>query len=206
MLGGVAIGVMANDDNFFTALQDAAGRSGEKFWRVPDYPEYKQLIESQVADLYNSSDSCGAIAAGMFLSAFAGDTPWLHLDIAGAAWSGKLSQPYQPKGATGVGVTTLYQLCRSFAWKNKDRIAKRSEAKMASDLFTYSGLYSSASPTLETSIISLSDWASSIKEIGEVPSSSIWVISPRSSSLRTGSGYSGCFGSRSGTMVSAISR
>ncbi len=115
MLGGVAIGVMANDDNFFTALQDAAGRSGEKFWRVPDYPEYKQLIESQVADLYNSSDSCGAIAAGMFLSAFAGDTPWLHLDIAGAAWSGKLSQPYQPKGATGVGVTTLYQLCRSFA-------------------------------------------------------------------------------------------
>lgn len=112
MLGGVAAGVMANDDGFFADLQAAAERSGEKFWRVPDYPEYRKLIESPVADLYNSSDGCGAIAAGLFLAAFAGETPWLHLDIAGTAWSGKLSQPYQPKGATGMGTATLYQLCR----------------------------------------------------------------------------------------------
>lgn len=113
MLGGVAAGVMANDDAFFADLQSAAERSGEKFWRVPDYPEYKQLIDSPVADLFNSSnDGCGAIAAGMFLAAFAGETPWLHLDIAGNAWSGKLSQPYQPKGATGMGAATLYQLCK----------------------------------------------------------------------------------------------
>lgn len=112
MLGDVAAGVMANDDGFFADLQAAAERSGEKFWRVPDYPEYRKLIESPVADLYNSSDGCGAIAAGLFLAAFAGETPWLHLDIAGTSWSGKLSQPYQPKGATGMGVATLYQLCR----------------------------------------------------------------------------------------------
>lgn len=112
MLGGVAAGVMANDEAFYASLQSAAERSGEKFWRAPDYPEYKKLIESPVADLYNSSDGCGAIAAGLFLAAFAGETPWLHLDIAGTAWSGKLSQPYQPKGATGMGTATLYQLCR----------------------------------------------------------------------------------------------
>ena len=112
MLGGVAAGVMANDEAFYASLQSAAERSGEKFWRAPDYPEYKKLIESPVADLYNSSDGCGAIAAGLFLAAFAGETPWLHLDIAGTAWSGKLSQPYQPKGATGMGAATLYQLCR----------------------------------------------------------------------------------------------
>lgn len=117
MLGGVAAGVMANDDGFFADLQAAAERSGEKFWRVPDYPEYKKLIESPVADLYNSSDGCGAIAAGLFLAAFAGETPWLHLDIAGTAWSGKLSQPYQPKGATGMGTATLYQLCRMMGEK-----------------------------------------------------------------------------------------
>lgn len=117
MLGGVAAGVMANDDGFFADLQAAAERSGEKFWRTPDYPEYKKLIESPVADLYNSSDGCGAIAAGLFLAAFAGETPWLHLDIAGTAWSGKLSQPYQPKGATGMGTATLYRLCKMMAEK-----------------------------------------------------------------------------------------
>lgn len=113
MLGGVAAGVMANDDSFYGDLQAAAGRSGEKFWRMPDYPEYKKLIESPLADLYNSSnDGCGAIAAGMFLSAFAGDTPWLHLDIAGTAWNSAHGLEYQGKGATGMGVTTLYELCR----------------------------------------------------------------------------------------------
>ncbi len=113
MLGGVNTGVMANDDSFYASLQAAAAHTGEKFWRVPNDPEYKQLIESPVADLYNSSrNGCDAIAAGMFLSAFAGETPWLHLDIAGTGHSGKLSQPCQPRGATGVGVATLYRLCR----------------------------------------------------------------------------------------------
>lgn len=116
MLGGVTTGVMANDDGFYADLQAAAAHTGEKFWRVPDYPEYKKLIESPVADLYNSSnDGCGAIAAGMFLSAFAGKTPWLHLDIAGTGNTGKMSRPYQPKGATGVGTATLYRLCRDQA-------------------------------------------------------------------------------------------
>ena len=114
MLGGVAAGVMANDDSFYDQLQAAAGRSGEKFWRMPNYPEYKKLIESPLADLYNSSnDGCGAIAAGMFLSAFAGDTHWLHLDIAGTAWNSAHGLEYQGKGATGMGVTTLYELCRT---------------------------------------------------------------------------------------------
>lgn len=115
MLGGVAAGVMCNNDDFYAALEAAAARSGEKFWRMPDFPEYKKLIESPVADLYNSSDGCGAIAAGLFLGAFAEDTPWIHLDIAGTSHSGKQSQPYQPKGATGMGVTTMYELCRAMA-------------------------------------------------------------------------------------------
>lgn len=112
MLGCVAAGVMSNDDAFFADLQSAAALTGEKYWRMPDYPEYRQLIESPVADVYNSSDGCGAIAAGLFLGTFAGDTPWLHLDIAGTGHAGKMSQPYQPKGATGMGVATMYQLCK----------------------------------------------------------------------------------------------
>ena len=112
MLGSVAAGVMSNNDGFFADLQSAAALTGEKFWRMPDYPEYGKLIESPVADVYNSSDGCGAIAAGLFLGTFAGDTPWLHLDIAGTGHADKMSQPYQPKGATGMGVATMYQLCK----------------------------------------------------------------------------------------------
>lgn len=115
MLGGVAAGVMSNNDEFYAALESASARSGEKYWRMPDYPEYRQLIESPIADVYNSSDGCGAIAAGLFLATFAEDTPWIHLDIAGTGHSGKLSQPYQPKGATGMGVSTMYQLCKDMS-------------------------------------------------------------------------------------------
>ena len=82
---------------------------------MPDYPEYKKLIESPVADLYNSSDGCGAITAGLFLGAFAGEIPWMHLDIAGTSHTWKQSPPYQPQGATGMGVATLYRLCRTFS-------------------------------------------------------------------------------------------
>ena len=113
MLGGVATGVMANDDGFYAQLEEASRRSGERFWRVPDFPEYKKLIETPVADLCNTSDGCGAIAAGFFLRACAEDTPWLHLDIAGTGWVWTSPKEYQIKGATGVGVTTLYELCKS---------------------------------------------------------------------------------------------
>ena len=116
MLGGVAAGVMANDDAFFAKLQAAAERAGERFWRMPDYPEYNKLIESPVADLRNTSNGvAGAITAGLFIAAFAGDTPWLHLDIAGTAWSNSSEKEYQPAGATGMGVATLYELCRAMA-------------------------------------------------------------------------------------------
>jgi len=112
-LGFTTAGLLTNHEGLFLALMNAAKRAGEQYWRFPDFPEYHKMIESPVADLCNqSSDGCGAIAAGLFLAAFAGETPWLHLDIAGTAWSGKLSQPYQPKGATGMGAATLYQLCR----------------------------------------------------------------------------------------------
>ena len=115
MLGGVATGVMSNDDGFYAQLEDASRRSGERVWRAPDFPEYKKLIETPAADLRNTSDGCGAIAAGMFLRAFAEETPWLHLDIAGTGWAWTSPKEYQAKGATGVGVTTLYELCKNGA-------------------------------------------------------------------------------------------
>lgn len=115
MLGDVASGTMSNNDGFYAELESAAARSGEKFWRMPDFPEYRKLIETPVADLRNTSDGAGAIAAGMFIAAFAEDTPWIHLDIAGTAWNRNGGKEYQVKGATGTGVTTLYELCKGMA-------------------------------------------------------------------------------------------
>ncbi len=116
MLGQVATGYFCNDEAFNARLLAAAERSGELFWRCPTFPEYRKLIESPVADLVNTADSCGAIAAGLFLEEFAGTTPWIHLDIAGTAHArSRPIREYWEKGATGVCVSTLYELCRGQA-------------------------------------------------------------------------------------------
>lgn len=115
-LGWVCTGVCGNDDPLYAALLSAGGRWGERYWRYPDFPEYRKLCESAVADLYNSTrDGCGGIAAGMFLEHFAEGLPWIHLDIAGSAWSPKSNREYQPRGATGVGTAALYELCRNLS-------------------------------------------------------------------------------------------
>ncbi len=115
-LGPTVGGLVSNSDELCAQLLDAARRAGEQYWRFPDFPEYKKMIESPAADLSNqSSDGCGAITAGLFLGAFAEDVPWVHMDIAGTAWTDRPRREYQTPGATGAGVTTLYQLCAALA-------------------------------------------------------------------------------------------
>ena len=113
MLGYVTTGVMASDDAFYDCLRYAAVRSGEKFWRMPDDPEYEALIESDLADVRNTSkDGCGAITAGLFLKKFTAGRPWLHLDIAGTADNSGIVWQHQVPGATGTAATTLYHLAQ----------------------------------------------------------------------------------------------
>lgn len=113
MLGFVTTGVMASDDDFYSCLTRAAARSGEKFWRIPDDPEYQTLIESDYADVRNTSkDGCGAITAGLFLKKFTDGRPWLHLDIAGTADNTGIVWQHQVPGATGTAVSTLYHLAQ----------------------------------------------------------------------------------------------
>ena len=116
MLGHVATGVMTNDDEWFAALERAAVRSGERFWKIPTYPEYEKLIESDYADVRNTSkDGCGAIAAGLFLKRFTEGCPWMHLDIAGTADSASPVWQHQVGGATGAAAATLYYLAEGVA-------------------------------------------------------------------------------------------
>ena len=115
-LGHLTAGLVSNSDELCAAFLRAAAQAGEQYWRFPTFPEYRKMIDSPVADLCNqSSDGCGAITAGLFVGAFAGDTPWVHVDIAGTAWVDRPRREYQCAGATGAGVTTLYQLCAGLA-------------------------------------------------------------------------------------------
>jgi leucyl aminopeptidase len=53
--------------------------------------------------------AAGTITAAAFLANAVGDTPWVHLDIAGTAWTQDASKKksYNPKGATGFGVRLI---------------------------------------------------------------------------------------------------
>ena len=83
-------------------------------WRMPLDEEYKEVIRSTIADVVNSGGRWGgAITAAMFLKEFVGDTPWIHLDIAGTAWNDD-AKPWLAKGPTGVALRTLVHLIMSY--------------------------------------------------------------------------------------------
>ena len=114
-LGDQITGAMGNDDALFHDIGAAGDAVGETMWQLPLYGDYRRLIDSTVADVKNIGERYGgAISAAWFLAEFVGDTPWIHLDIAGPAWADKVSD-LGPKGGTGVPVRTLvrYLLDRS---------------------------------------------------------------------------------------------
>ena len=87
-LGHTATGVMGNDDALVQEVLDAGKRSGEPGWPLPLWDDYKELIKSDVADIKNSGGRpAGTITAALFLKEFAEGYPWVHLDIAGTAYT-----------------------------------------------------------------------------------------------------------------------
>lgn len=105
----VATGAVTNNDAFLRPLLQAAETAGEKVWPLPNYPEYRNMLKSDVADIKNATTSdrwAGAITAGLFIGSFAGDTPWIHLDTGGTAWLWS-AKGIEPKGGTGVMVRTV---------------------------------------------------------------------------------------------------
>jgi leucyl aminopeptidase len=112
MLGFSVAGVVTDNQEFFDEFRGAYRISGERYWRLPVYPEHEKMIQSKIADIKNMGEKyCGTITAGLFIKAFAQGLPWLHIDIAGTAWVDSPIFAYQSKGATGAGVTSIYHLC-----------------------------------------------------------------------------------------------
>ncbi|HVE77960.1 MAG TPA: leucyl aminopeptidase, partial [Gemmatimonadaceae bacterium] len=107
-LGKRTAGLFSNDDALAGALLTAAKAAGEPMWRMPLVDDYREDLDSPVADLKNIGGrfSGGAITAALFLREFAGDVRWAHLDIAGAARS-DAEEEERSKGATGFATRTL---------------------------------------------------------------------------------------------------
>jgi leucyl aminopeptidase len=112
-LGHEASGMMGTDRRLLDDLKRAGERCGERVWELPLWDEYGEAMKSDIADLKNAgSRDGGSITAGWFLKQFVGSTRWVHLDIAGTAWSDKV-RPCAPKGASGVGVRLLIEYLRN---------------------------------------------------------------------------------------------
>ena len=111
-LGSNYAALYANQDILAKDLLKAASNSGEKIWRMPLAPEYKELNKSNVADIRNiaSARGGGSITAALFLEEFiVSDVAWAHLDIAGPAYAEKPLNAYTPIGGVGFGVRTLLE-------------------------------------------------------------------------------------------------
>ncbi len=112
-LGHHAIGLMGTDGSLIDEVRAAGQRVGERCWPLPLWDEYRPQLDSQIADIKNTGGRpAGTITAGWFLKEFAGETPWVHLDIAGTAW-GDDPPPYLRKGATGVPTRLFIEWVRS---------------------------------------------------------------------------------------------
>jgi len=106
-LGNYTAGLMGNNERMIDRILKSAKLAGEKVWQLPMDDELRKEIESDVADIKNVGGRWGgAITGAMFLEKFVGDTPWVHLDIAGPAFIEKGGDWY-PKGGTGFGVRTI---------------------------------------------------------------------------------------------------
>ena len=111
-LGHTATGVFGTEEALVNEILTAGKKAGEPGWPLPLWDDYKELIKSDVADVKNSGGRpAGAITAALFLKEFVEGFPWVHLDIAGTAYS-ESDLVTIPKGPTGVPVGTFIEFVR----------------------------------------------------------------------------------------------
>jgi leucyl aminopeptidase len=114
-LGHTATGVLGNDPELVQEVLRAGTRAGEPGWELPMWDDFKELIKSDVADVKNSGGRpAGTITAALFLKEFADEYPWVHLDVAGTAYT-ETDLGTVPRGPTGVPVGTFVEIVRGRA-------------------------------------------------------------------------------------------
>jgi len=111
-LGEDMAGILGNDDTLLEKIQAAGKTTGEQVWPLPLTDAYRAHVKSDRADVKNvgKGRNAGTIAGAAFLEKFVPKkTPWVHIDLAGAAMRSEAG-PYWPKAGTGWGVRLLVQL------------------------------------------------------------------------------------------------
>jgi len=114
-LGHAASGVFGNDQSLVDEVLAAGRSSGDTGWQLPLFDDYKDLILTDAADIKNTGGrAAGAISAAMFLKEFTETYPWVHLDIAGTAYS-ETDLGFIAKGPTGTPVGLFVDFVRGRA-------------------------------------------------------------------------------------------
>ena len=114
-LGNTAVGVFSTDKQAADEVLAAGHAAGEPGWPMPMWDEYREQIKSDVADMKNTGGrAAGSITAALFLQEFVDGFPFVHLDVAGTAYS-QSDLGWIPKGPTGTPVGTFVQFVRARA-------------------------------------------------------------------------------------------
>jgi leucyl aminopeptidase len=107
-LANVHVGAFGTPREYLDQFLESAKAAGEKMWPMPMDDEYEAMIKSDIADIRNtgSGKGGGASTGAWFIKEFAGDTPWIHLDIASTCWVDE-GRPWLAKGPTGVAIRSI---------------------------------------------------------------------------------------------------
>ncbi|MEC9092830.1 MAG: leucyl aminopeptidase [Planctomycetota bacterium] len=114
-LGTDCAGLFSNNQEWCDQFKFASDQVGEDTWQLPMTPNFSEQIKSNVADIKNMGNGRwgGAITAAKFLEEFVSDVPWVHVDIAGPAWSDS-PKTWIDAGGSGCYVRTLVQLASQY--------------------------------------------------------------------------------------------
>ncbi|PSR22138.1 MAG: leucyl aminopeptidase [Sulfobacillus acidophilus] len=117
-LGGIRSALVTNHQPLASLVAGAAERAAEPAWQLPHDEDYADFNQTSAADIKNSGGRpAGTITAGLFIGHFAGDTPWVHLDIAGLSFEAEGSAI--GAGATGYGVALLVETVEAWSHSSK---------------------------------------------------------------------------------------
>ncbi|MEO2201507.1 MAG: aminopeptidase, partial [Nitrosopumilus sp.] len=110
-LGNNVAGIVSNNEKLTKGINESSKKTTEEVWELPLTQDFMDMIKSDVADMKNIGigRAAGTITAAAFLRNAIEDTPWMHIDIAGVAWTQTATKEksYNPKGATGFGVRLI---------------------------------------------------------------------------------------------------
>jgi len=110
-LGTNVAGIVSNNEGLTKKINESSKKTMEEIWELPLTQDFMDMIKSDVADMKNVGigRAAGTITAAAFLRNSIGNTPWIHFDIAGVAWTqiATKEKSYNPKGATGFGVRLI---------------------------------------------------------------------------------------------------